>query len=518
MTDENRMDKEINDNRRPNKNNGLRGLGYVFNLPSKERKDDCISILNNILGKGKQPITLQDIDDYIKSDDCQLQFLDKNNQPTDEATADILRFQLPYKDNYNGTIYGEFSKKDENRGLSGVIWQQTSIAVLLKYGHVHIGQSISHIQMLTGNKNVSKANIGEYIIGKEELLNRAGYPQKDGTKTTLESAKFIRFKTTLKDRNGEELYIWFTRSKNNDFEGITCGNERDFKQAIQYRFNKGRLSFESKEKCIDFLKEIADAALEEPWDFKMPKENGIKYPILASYIEQELNRLFYEQERLHRANKIIFNKDKTRILFNTNLLDRYVKDILIVGEVFTLKSQTSIKDPKIITGSKRELEKNGFDTDTEAVPPEFFADINEIIFHSEWDVDTDDMDKNDHIFIDNIERFPDAYQNKAPRELSQLLGLAIDLAKRIAQRNYKFIVPMYYPTRNQLQLLMPIYLDGKINRQPDFALVLTPNPKEGEAQKGYYTPETILGLEEVYQDARLVAKPDETWLNPKMIE
>lgn len=48
--------------------------------------------------------------------------------------------------------------------------------------------------------------------------------------------------------------------------------------------------------------------------------------------------------------------------------------------------------------------------------------------------------------------------------------------------------------------------------KPDFALILTPD-KENE----YYTPETILPLDAVYQNARLIAKPDDTWLNPDTI-
>ena len=65
---------------------------------------------------------------------------------------------------------------------------------------------------------------------------------------------------------------------------------------------------------------------------------------------------------------------------------------------------------------------------------------------------------------------------------------------------------MYYPIKRRIQLLMPIYLDGSYSTRPDFALVLTPY------KEGIYVPETILGLDEVYQDARLVAKPEESWL------
>ena len=54
---------------------------------------------------------------------------------------------------------------------------------------------------------------------------------------------------------------------------------------------------------------------------------------------------------------------------------------------------------------------------------------------------------------------------------------------------------------------MPIYLSGSYRKAPDFALVLTPDD-------GIYVPETILSIEMAYQDARLIAMPDESWLRP----
>jgi hypothetical protein len=66
---------------------------------------------------------------------------------------------------------------------------------------------------------------------------------------------------------------------------------------------------------------------------------------------------------------------------------------------------------------------------------------------------------------------------------------------------------MYRPQENKLQLLMPIYLSGSFTNKPDFALVL-------DLEDGIYTPETILPLDAAYQNARLIAKPDELWLNP----
>ena len=57
---------------------------------------------------------------------------------------------------------------------------------------------------------------------------------------------------------------------------------------------------------------------------------------------------------------------------------------------------------------------------------------------------------------------------------------------------------------------MPIYLNGRYKQAPEFALVLT-------AEDGIYRPETILPIEGAYQNARLIAMPDEAWLKPETI-
>ena len=141
----------------------------------------------------------------------------------------------------------------------------------------------------------------------------------------------------------------------------------------------------------------------------------------------------------------------------------------------------------------------------------FFRDENDIFFHSDWSIDND-MARNEHIIEERKERFPKQYRDMAPNILANHLDNSITLAQKIARRNYKFIVPMYYPAKHRIQLLMPIYLNGEYTRHPDFALVLTPHSNEK-----IYTPETILGLKEVYQDARLIAKPETSWLNPEII-
>ena len=166
--------------------------------------------------------------------------------------------------------------------------------------------------------------------------------------------------------------------------------------------------------------------------------------------------------------------------------------------------------PTISNGNLAQL-KAGFSKSDNPAPPEFFQDVRDVVFQTSWAVD-EDFESYRHIIEQRLYRFPIEYRDKSTDELARKLKDAIDFAITLAKRNYKFVVPMYRPQIDAIQLLMPIYLSGSFRRSPDFALVLTPNPVHE-----IYEPETILPLNAVYKNARLIAKPDETWLNPEII-
>lgn len=504
--------KTISENNTPMDKNGLFGLGYVTNLPKKGGEDDCLTILKRMTGRG---ITIQDIDQYINSDEFQLSFYGKDHENVDnEENAYFKSFVLPFKSTRGSKIIGEFSRKELTKNFVGVFWHTTSIEELYKYGKVN-PSTTKDLVSISANNDITDTNIFEYIVGEIEYLNGAGYPKfPDGTTVDEKTGRFIRFKTKLNMPSGEVIYGWFTKSaKGKDsYEGINWGTKEDFKKSLSDRQNffVGRMVFASQESCNEFVDKLAADSMEEPWEYKNRKDKNFNNPILKSYLEYELSRLFYESEQLKLDNKIIFNKDRTRVFFNTNLLNRLGQELYIVGEVKNIGGKIYVSELQT-NPSKLSLKQSGFVCTTPA-PPEFFKDINEIVFHCDWEIDSD-VQKYKHIIEERRERFPEEYKDSSEDLLATKLDGAINFAKKIAQRNYKFIVPMYYPSRDRIQLLMPIYLGQSSDCQPDFALVLTPQPDEQ-----LYTPETILGLEEVYQDARLIAKPDESWLNPKIIK
>ena len=273
-------------------------------------------------------------------------------------------------------------------------------------------------------------------------------------------------------------------------------------------FNIGCMYFENFEDGLNFLEDIAINTIPETWKYKN-KPSSINHPILRSYLENVLERL-KKEEKEGIQDKIIYSEDHKFVMFNTNLLDKYFHDVIVCGEVDEEDGALNIKNPNRAK-SQSALRKLGFGKKMPKQPV-FFDDINDVIFQTEWEIDKD-FDTFTHIIQERIERFPDEYKEQETDVLARKLDDAIDFAVALAQRNYKFIVPMYRPQKNCIQLLMPIYLNGAYSKHPDFALILTPD-KETEM----YLPETILPLDAVYQNARLIAKPDESWLNPETIK
>lgn len=343
-----------------------------------------------------------------------------------------------------------------------------------------------------------------------EYFNRNGYQQfPNGDPVDIRRAQYIRFATTYKTSNDEIIYGWFYKSTST-FKGVKWGTEKQFKSMIKKNtsFNIGCMYFENFEDGLTFLEDIATNTIPETWKYKN-KPSSINHPILKSYLENVLERLKKEKEE-GALDKMVYSADNKYVMFNTNLLDKYFHEVIVYGEVEEEDGALNIKNPNRAKNQSA-LRKLGFGKKTPKQPV-FFDDINDVIFQTEWEIDKD-FDTFTHIIQERNERFTTEYQEQETDVLARKLDDAIDFAVALAQRNYKFIVPMYRPQTNSIQLLMPIYLNGAYSKHPDFALILTPD-KETEM----YLPETILPLDAVYQNARLIAKPDESWLNPETIK
>ena len=338
------------------------------------------------------------------------------------------------------------------------------------------------------------------------FLNKNGYETDARKKAVTESTAIYKAFDTGYDLGGQPIYGWFEKNENGRFDGVSWGTMQQLrayaqlKNKMSYLFKMGDFYFENIDECQTFLEDIAQATIPESWKYRN-KTTVIKHPILKSYLETVF-------VRLKKENKVLKSNDGKYIIFNTNLLNKFFQDIYIIAEVHAADDiEVYMKPIRTSKESYAELRRYGFEGMVPE-PPKFFDNVNEVIFNTSWMIDKN-YDSLTHIIEQRKDRFPANMRDQNPYTLARKLYDAIDYAVAIAQRNYKYIVPIYYPKYDRISFLMPIFLDGTYNTSPDFALVL-----QTDAENKIYITRTILDLETGYKDARLVAKPDESWLNP----
>lgn len=353
----------------------------------------------------------------------------------------------------------------------------------------------------------------EFNIIIDDLVkkNAVVYRNKFGKPASHENALYALFKTSKKATKGDELIAYYERQRvEKNWTGIYFTTEKEFEKDVKdnLMFRLGSINFENWQDGLQFLEDLKTKCIPEKWSYKS-YQSGMPHPILKAYIENTFEKLKAE----NNGTKILRSDDNKYIVFNTGLLDKFFHEVFIIVHVIEDDGDFLYRNAYILN-SLTDLTKIGFTVNGKRIvrqddlpePPTFFTNINEVIFHPDIEIDRN-YDKFTHIIEERRDRFPKEDQDRDTTELARKLDNSINYAIAIAKRNYKLVIPMYRPQETKIQLLMPIYLSGSFTNSPDFALVL-------DLEDGIYTPETILPLDAAYQNARLITKPDELWLNP----
>ena len=349
-------------------------------------------------------------------------------------------------------------------------------------------------------------------------------------------------KIGLSDAQGQEILAYVCQQPGRKWSTIYVG-ARPQVLAILESYHIGYLNFRNFRQANEFICSIHDILLPgEQWGFSRAEENPAlvrrctRYQILESYLRHTFAKLMLEYNKPSSDNygKIVFSTDGKYCYFNTGLLTKYAQDLYLTGEVRGMKDSGvfTCDNPRFVD-SKIELVKSyGFaqrDIDPGPGVASFYKSVSEIVYDPSITIDFTES-KLEHIIDDGIRRgrFPKKYtisqtgKPVPPWSLAQMLNNSIKIACMMAQRNFKYVIPQYRPAgveyvggkkvvyEGQIQFLMPIYLSADYFSPPDFALVLS-------RRDGFYVPETILLLPWAYNNARILCKPDNSWLTPSAI-
>ena len=236
------------------------------------------------------------------------------------------------------------------------------------------------------------------------------------------------------------------------------------------------------------LAELAGMAMPEEWTSHETPDD--RYGILRNYLSYTYRRLVNE------GNKIAFGPENRAACFNTGLMTpnyEYIYAFLVRNK----RPEQPYFLASFCKPSSSNLQNN-FDPLPE--PANYFDDLSLLVFNPTFEI----IPNIEHIVNDREFRFPENLQGQ-PDLLRIALEGAIRETKKRLRSNYKLAVPHCY--NNRIQLLIPLYL-GNSQGVPDVALALDrigPNK---------YIARSCLTMKMAYQNARLIVKPESSWLRP----
>ena len=244
------------------------------------------------------------------------------------------------------------------------------------------------------------------------------------------------------------------------------------------------------DKIKDLANNLAD---HETWDFSDVSTKS--YQILKNYLEHTFRKLKSE-------GKICYTSNNKFACFNTGLVTSNMEEIIVFFEEY--KNQRSDHTtPYFFKGFLKNSDNQVLTHFYNNLPEiaNYFEKPGELIFNPKCNLIPDI----DHIISDNLTRFPPHLQNANDSEIRRQLFGAIDDVKKKVRTNYKIAIPQYYD--NKIQLLLPLCLTAS-SPNPDLALVVH------SLNDTTYTARTCLTLKMAYNNARLIVKPQSSWLKP----
>lgn len=264
-------------------------------------------------------------------------------------------------------------------------------------------------------------------------------------------------------------------------------------------FIQGFAEFQDYNSAIEQLAS-GELCEEENWDYIQNKTGG--YPILKSFINQTCKRII-DQGKLVTGTS---NNGEVYSYFNTGLVDEFQNDIFAY-----FKKNRKFKNNQPWGIHIPEWEFLEFNTD-QSFYRRFFDEIPEIATYFE-ETETSKLIFDTRITIrpnwdhlNDRKKRVNSYeiQNMSEQDYRDAISDSIDMATKRIKRNYKTAIPHYY--NGDIQFLIPMC--ERKNRGKALAAMVI---KESEQ---IYEVATILTLDQAYNNARLLAKPDREWLNP----
>ncbi len=477
------------------------------------------------------------------------------NSSLERTTSDSVSFlaiDTGYKTPEGKTIYGGFSRKNEEDSLSTGDWYGVTIRTLdemLDYWRItYLG--LASYTYIPGNDygplSYVLCKMTEKEISAEEcaVLCQQSYAEAKkqnaiGIYTPATKPPFSYFRMKCETASGQPIFLLMEKNTRNGVQpwwGALAITQETLLKRISdcHCVHYGMLHFENRQAMQAFLQDLAEDAMDEAWTLSGP--DAEPFGVLRNYLEHTLDRLLEEDRETEREGRKEPHKVDEyggKVYFNTGLLNHLFRQIILVGEkeqwteqIPVLGEHTFFLMQNLHHYSETDSEiTNVYDGVQFQVPhiAEYFNSYDKVFFDASLPIQLNDY----HIFEDGVERGrlpkyseewaaaksnPEA-KNALLARIARDFSSALQRARLMAERNYKLAVPQYWMEDNDIQLLLPVYLgEREENGRPECALALK---KITNGRAPYYRGATILTLDMAYNNSRLLAKPDVFWLRQR---
>lgn len=258
----------------------------------------------------------------------------------------------------------------------------------------------------------------------------------------------------------------------------------------------------------DLIDSIYDRLLiKENW--KINSKNRLGFYLKGIFRFVYMEQICKKTRDNIKGNGYTYSQNKKAYVVNTGLIDTYGNYIYLIDKTPEIQDFYT-KDISIM---KRKLELISYGFNPTAIkelpnPIKFVENNAELVFDAEYNnFDFNDTDHLYHIITERIDRFPEKYRDESAIILCNRIKSAISQAIMIQKSNYNYIVPKYDFAKRKIQFMIPLRLDGLLDNTPEIVIIAD------KGTQGFWTIFTILSTDDAYDDARLLSRADNSWID-----
>lgn len=352
--------------------------------------------------------------------------------------------------------------------------------------------------------------------------------------TSLYSAHYRLMYTGFNDADNNKLYLSCCKNRNNNWGGAFTGTLHqiiDNVKETNVNVDENSVKTLQKELQNSNIKETLKDLEEEPKNsdeeekaylYAEKKANSLDNPrtkefytllynrllvqkgwelettALRSYIDVVIARLnFMLQDNEDVDKYLTYNGTHTMALFNTALLDKFGKPVLVTSAV--RGKSLSFTDLRLVD-TKATLLQNDFDKEQikqNLDRVEFVKTREDLMFNAEIDdFDLCNYERLSHCIVERRDRFPEYTKNMSDDAICTDMVKAIEMGITLSKYDLSYIKPIYNCRYNQINFIIPYHIGNDFNKEPELGIVVT------QFDNGLWEVMTILRAEECKQDER----------------